>query len=156
MNRIVVGALGALLLVASGVFWWQGRASVARDPAPALSLAVQPSGLAEEPLPEADAGDLVGPELPEANEHTREERRFDRFDRDHDGRITRNELLAPRARDFRKLDLDGNNLLTFEEWAGTTLAKFTTADRNGDGWLSRPEYATTKPKPKKKPACACK
>ena len=32
MNRIVIGALGALLLVAAGVFWWQGRA--ASDNAP--------------------------------------------------------------------------------------------------------------------------
>jgi len=27
MNRILVGALGALLLVASGIFWSQGRAA---------------------------------------------------------------------------------------------------------------------------------
>ena len=32
MNRIVLGALAALLLVASGLFWWQGRAEVERAP----------------------------------------------------------------------------------------------------------------------------
>ena len=26
MNRTVLGALGALLFVAAGMFWWQGRA----------------------------------------------------------------------------------------------------------------------------------
>ena len=28
MNRTVLGAVGALLLAAAGLFWWQGRAAV--------------------------------------------------------------------------------------------------------------------------------
>lgn len=153
MNRIVVGALGALMLVAAGTFWWQGRAAVDTTvPAPKLALA---SAAAEDELPEGDPGDAVGPDLPQASEQSREARRYDRLDKDRDGRITRNEMLAPRVKDFRKLDVDGNNLLTFEEWAVATSNKFKGADANGDQWLSRPEYATTKQKPKK-PACKCK
>jgi len=155
MNRIVVGALGALLLVAAGTFWWQGRAAVEHNaPAPTLALA-SASEAVEEDLPEGDPGDAVGPDLPQASEQSREARRYDRLDKDRDGRITRNEMLAPRAKDFRKLDVDGNNLLTFEEWAVATSNKFKAADANGDQWLSRPEFATTKQKAKK-PACKCK
>ena len=66
------------------------------------------------------------------------------------------EVLAARAKDFRKLDKDGNNLLTFEEWAHATVDKFRFADGNADLWLSREEFATTRPKQKPKPKCSCK
>ena len=155
MNRIVIGALGALMLVAAGVFWWQGRASDGEGSAVApLALASAAPSQAEE-LPEADPGDMVGPGLPQANEATREQRRFDRLDKDRDNRITRNEMLGPRVKDFRKLDTDGNNLLTFEEWAVATSNKFKAADANGDQALNREEYTTTKIKTAKKPACKC-
>ncbi|MCW1383495.1 hypothetical protein OLX02_11760 [Novosphingobium sp. KCTC 2891] len=156
MNRILIGALTALLLVAAGVFWWEGRAATERAaPAPSLALAPATESADEEELPEADPGEAVGPALPQASEQSREQRRFDRLDKDRDSRITRNEMLSPRVKDFRKLDVDGNNLLTFEEWAATSSNRFKAADANGDLWLSRDEYATTKAKAKK-PACKCR
>lgn len=109
----------------------------------------------EDDLPESDASDMVGPDLPHASELTKEQRRFGRLDKDRDARITRNEMLAPRVKDFRKLDIDGNNLLTFEEWSVATSNRFKGADANGDGWLNPAEYATTKQKAKK-PTCRCK
>ena len=155
MNRMLVGALGALLLVASGLFWWQGRAAVSPPAAPSrLALASAPA--ADEELPDSDAGDAVGPSLPAANEATREQKRFDRVDKNRDGKITRTEMLSPRVKDFRKLDVDGNNLLTSEEWAVVTATRFRTADRNGDRLLDRIEFATTKPKPVARPPCDCR
>ena len=156
MNRILVGALGALLLVSSGIFWWQGHAAD-RQPSAATRLALEavPTADAEE-LPDSEAGDAVGPGLPEANEQSREQKRYDRLDKNRDARITRTEMLSPRVKDFRKLDVDGNNLLTFDEWSVATDNRFKGADHNGDGWLSREEYATTKPKKPSKPACKCK
>ena len=62
-------------------------------------------------------------------------------------------MLSNRVKDFRKLDVDGNNLRTFDEWSVATRNGFKGADRNGDGWLSREGYATTKPKEAKKPVC---
>jgi hypothetical protein len=156
MNRIVIGALGALLLLAAGTFWWQGRAADSEWGAvPVLAIENAATGEAAD-LPEVDPGDMVGPGLPQANEATREQRRFDRLDKDRDGRVTRNEMLSPRVKDFKKLDADGNNLLTFEEWAVATATKFKAADANGDQGLNRAEYATTKTKTSKKPACNCK
>ena len=151
MNRILLGALGGLLLVAAGTFWWQARLASEVAKSPQLALA---TAMPEEP-PSSEASGTVGPELPEATEVTKEHRRFDRLDRDRDNRITRNEMLTPRVAMFKKLDTNHDNLLTFEEWAGKTVDKFAGADANHDGWLSRAEFATTKPKVKPKPACSC-
>ncbi|EGD58589.1 hypothetical protein Y88_0646 [Novosphingobium nitrogenifigens DSM 19370] len=155
MNKVVIGALGALLLVAAGVFWWQGRAaSVNAPPTPRLALPTEGSTGVDDTIPDGDVGDAMGPALPEVPEETKEQKRFDRLDRDRDGKITRAEMLGPRVKEFRKLDVDGNNLLTFDEWSVKTDNKFKGADHNGDGWLSRDEFATTRAKPKK-PACKC-
>lgn len=153
MNRVVLGAVSALLLAAAGLFWWQGRADtqVGLPPPVAAPEEVAAPG----PLPSADIRGLRGPTPPEATELTREQRRFSRLDRDLDNRITRNEMLSTRTRDFRKLDLDGNNLLTFEEWAVATSNRFKAADGNGDLWLSREEFWTTRPRDVPKPKCKC-
>src|SRR5262245_784608 len=107
MNRTLLGALGMLLLVAAGVFWWQGRAATEAGEAPPEPLA---EVAAPGPLPSADVSGMRGPAPPEASEMSREQRRFGRLDRDADGRITRNEMMSARTRDFRRLDIDGNNL----------------------------------------------
>jgi hypothetical protein len=150
MNRIVLGALGALALAALGLFWLQGRAEVERGaPPPAPAAATSPTG-----LPSADISGLVGPAPPEETELSREERRFFRYDRDRDRFITRHEMMSSRTDAFRKLDTDGNNLLTFEEWAIATSQRFHGADANGDGRLTPPEFATTAPRPAATP-CRC-
>ena len=156
MNRIALGALGALLLLAAGVFWWQGRAATdGAPPAPHLDPPAAKE-TADDSLPEADAGDASGPDLPDVPEATKEQKRFDRLDRNHDGKISLPEMLAPRAREFRKLDTDGNNLLTFDEWAVKTINKFKAADKTGKGYLTREEFAATKAPPRKtKPKCEC-
>ena len=152
MNRFVLGALAALVMVSVGLFWLQGRAEVEKGAPPPEAAAHSP---APQGLPSADVNGLVGPEPPEATELTREQRRFGRYDRDSDGRITRVEMLSTRTPGFRDLDKDGNNLLTFEEWAVTTVDRFEGADSNGNGSLTPAEFRTTAPKPKKKPACRC-
>jgi hypothetical protein len=154
MNRIALGAILALALTGVGLFWWEGRAEVERGAPPALPA--EPGALGgEAELPLAEVGDLVGPEPPEATELTREQRRFYRYDRDRDLKISRNEMLSSRTDAFRKLDIDGNNLLTFEEWAVATVDRFEGADADGNNWLTPTEFATTKPKPRKAPGCRC-
>ncbi len=155
MQRIVLGAVAALLLVSAGLFWWQGRAASERGSLPAGSELADLQNPAEVSLPSADGRGLQGDDPPEASEATREQRRFHRIDRDSDGRVTRNEMLAPRVRDFRKLDVDGNNLLSFDEWAVRTANRFAAADANGDRILDHGEFATTRPKPKVRPDCRC-
>jgi len=155
MNRIVLGALAALLFVSAGLFWWQGRAELEPgDPPPAPEDFPAP-GSAPAPLPSADINGKLGPAPPEATEITREQRRFWRYDRDRDGRVTRNEMLSTRTPAFRKLDKDGNNLLTFEEWAGATAAKFDSADQDRNRELTPAEFVRTRPKPVAAPKCRC-
>ncbi|MEP5938951.1 MAG: hypothetical protein ABJ239_11540 [Erythrobacter sp.] len=141
MGRMVLGAVLGLVLATIGMFWWQGRAQVEQN-APPPPEAPPPT---PEPtdLPIIDPGEMEGPTPPEASELTREQRRFFRYDRNRDLRITRNEMLSTRSDAFRKLDVDGNNLLTFEEWAVTTANRFDGADANGNGELTQAEFRTT-------------
>jgi hypothetical protein len=156
MNRIVLGAFAALLLVASGLFWWQGRAETEQGaPPPELAELDGEAQDAEAELPSEDGGGMQGPALPEVDEESREERRFNRLDRNRDNLVSRNEILAPRVAAFRKLDRDGNNLLSFEEWAVMTANRFKGADGNGDRQLSRQEFESTKPKQSAQPKCRC-
>jgi hypothetical protein len=150
VNRIVLGAFIAMLLLGVGLFWLQGRAEVVRGAPPPEPPAATPTG-----LPSADIAGLRGPEPPEASELTREEQRFFRYDRNRDRRITREEMLSSRTAGFRALDTDGNNLLTFEEWAVTTAERFDQADANGDRELTAAEFATTAPKRSATPKCKC-
>jgi len=150
MNRFLLGGLVVFLMMGIGLFWLQGRAEVQAGAPPPDPVATEPP-----PLPSADAGDAVGPELPEATDLSREERRFFRYDRDRDRRISRSEMLATRAEGFRKLDKDGNNLLTFEEWAVATVDKFGQADGDRDGYLTQQEFRRTAPPPKPKAKCSC-
>ena len=150
MNRIVLGAFISLVLVAVGLFWLQGRAEVERGAPPPIAPTATPTG-----IPSADVAGLQGPAPPVATELSREERRFFRYDRNRDRKITRVEMLSTRTDAFRDLDADGNNLLTFEEWAVTTAQRFDKADANGDRELTEKEVATTAPRPSRTPACNC-
>ena len=151
MNRVVLGALLALTLAGIGLFWLQGRAQVEQGAPPPVVPTAPPTG-----LPSGDASGLQGPSLPQAGKLTREQERFGRYDRNRDGKITRDEMLSTRVDEFRKLDKDGNNLLDFEEWAVTTAQRFDQADVNHNRELDLVEFARTAPKPaKRKPACGC-
>ncbi len=157
MNRILLGAFGALVLVTIGLFWMQGRAQVEQaapppDPDSEIARVEDP-----EALPSADVSDLEGPSPPEASELTREQRRFFRYDRNRDLKITRNEMLSSRTTAFRRLDTDGNNLLTFEEWAITTATRFDEMDGDGNNELTQAEFATSAPAPRRnsRPRCEC-
>ncbi|MHA6317431.1 EF-hand domain-containing protein [Altererythrobacter sp. CAU 1778] len=157
MNRILLGAILALFAAGIGMFWWQGVAQV-EESAPPPPQTAPDNPVDPDTLPQASDADLLGegPAPPEATELTKEQRRFFRYDRNRDLRITRNEMLSTRSAAFRKLDKDGNNLLTFEEWAVTTVDKFEGADANRDRELTQREFAATAPKPSpRKPACRC-
>lgn len=153
MNRILLGALGALVMFGVGLFWLQGRAEVeAAVPPPTLPT----PAVTQDALPlAADAAAQRGPAPPEASELSREQQRFFRYDRDRNWRVSRTEMLSTRSDAFRKLDVDGNNLLTFEEWAVATVTKFEQADRDADRELTPAEFLRTKPKPTAKPRCSC-
>lgn len=154
MRQTILGVFVGLLLAGVGTFWWQGRAQVEMNAPPPPE--VEEVVFDPEELPITDPGEMEGPAPPEASELTREEKRFFRYDRNRDRKITRNEMLSSRSDGFRKLDVDGNNLLTFEEWAVTTATRFDEMDTDGNAELTQAEFATSAPKPKKKrPGCAC-
>ena len=146
MTRFVAGAAACLLLVTGAFLLWQGQAQ-------------QAPLLPEAPAARPGAPSMVVagsiPQAPEATAKSREQKRFSRADKDKDGRIAREELLAPRRKAYAKLDRDGNGALSFDEWAVKTLDKFGGADADRTGWLTAAEYATTAPPPPKPKKCAC-
>lgn len=157
MRQFLFGIGSAFALLAAGLLLWQLRA----DPKPDLpDPPPDPDALlADTDLPVAGAdAPRLGPPLPDpprAPKPSREERRFDRYDLDQNEQITRIELMSSRTKAFRKLDVNKDNLLSFEEWAVRTSEKFEGADADGNGRLTRAEFATTRPKRSPKPKCKC-
>lgn len=146
MRRMLAGSAATLLLLTGAVLIWQGRAESPEIPAapqPRLASAMTPVSLARVP------------DAPSADPKSKEEKRFARADKDENGRITLAELVEPRRKAYAKLDLNQDGKLSFEEWAVKTIDKFGDADADKNRALSPAEYATTAPKRKAKPACAC-
>ena len=143
MARYLAIFVSAVFLIIGAVLLWQGR------PEKAEAVPLPPAPQAQD-----ERAPLV--RAPEASPKAREEKRFSRSDKDKNGRITAEEVYAPRRKAFAKLDKDGNGALSFEEWAAKTIDKFEGADADKSGWLTSAEYATTAPPPpKKKLRCGC-
>lgn len=147
MVRFLAGAAACFLLMTGAFLLWQSRAA-------------ENSGLP--PAPEARLSQGPGinlkriPDAPTADVKNKEQKRFDRADKNRDGTITLAELVEPRRKPYAKLDLNHDGKLSFEEWTVKTIDKFKTADSDHNNGLTRAEFATTVPKPKAKPAaCAC-
>ncbi|APZ98411.1 hypothetical protein BWQ93_07840 [Sphingopyxis sp. QXT-31] len=153
VSRFLIGGVAGVLLLTGGVFLWKGQTQLAEE-------AVLPEAPPDPgPIPVAAAGapkrGPAPPALPAAKEASREERRFNRYDRDRNEVVSRIEMMSTRTAAFRKLDKDGNNLLTFEEWAGATGERFAGADKDKSGGLSRAEFATTALKRAVVAKCKC-
>ena len=146
MTRFLAGVASCFLLLTGAFLLWQGRAQ-----SPAFPAAPPPRLASTKPPMTLSAI----PNAPAADPKSREEKRFARADKDENGKITLAELVDPRRKAFAKLDLNQDGNLSFEEWAAKTIDKFTEADADKSKWLSAGEYATTAPKVKPKPACAC-
>ncbi|WP_137864774.1 MULTISPECIES: EF-hand domain-containing protein [unclassified Sphingomonas] len=144
MWRYLAGAGGTLLLVVAGLFLFRGSASTeARlPPVPKGAIASE----AEQDLPA---------EPPSAAAKTREQKRFDRLDKDKNDSIARDEFFALRRKLFAKLDTDRDGKLSFEEWSIKAVERFAGADKDKSGTLTRAEFATTAVKRAAKPRCVC-
>jgi hypothetical protein len=120
LARFLAGAAACFLLLTGAFLLWQSRAAQAPL------------------LPDAPPARMAGPALiaqnslptpPEASPQSREEKRFSRADKDKNGRIEREELLASRRKAFAKLDKNGNGTLSFDEWAVKTIDRFEAPTR---------------------------
>ena len=141
MWRYIAGGVSALLLVTAGVIIFKGHAS-APSPIAARPAAAQASQAA--PLPDA---------VPAASDRTREQKRFDRYDKDRNGTVTREEYLAQRRKAYAKLDTNHDGVLSFDEWAIKAETKFAMADKDKSGAMNAPEFATTAVKRKVRIGC---
>jgi len=159
MLRFAAGAGSALLLMLGGFFIWQSAAQ--GDSSIAIPAFEAPEFAAGE---EEEGGGSVAEEArpavpPSADVRTKEQRRFDRADKDKNGAIALEELFQPRRKAFARLDKNGDGRLSFEEWAVRTSKKFAEADRDRNGALTRAEFAATAPRrrapSRTKAGCSC-
>ena len=148
MWRYLVGAVAALLMAGAGVVIFNARArtGAVRPPQPLAAVGSDQATPAGAALPDA---------VPQASERTREQKRFDRYDKDRDGKVTRDEYLLARHKAFAKLDTNGDGKLSFDEWAIKAETKFAAADRDKSNVLTPAEFATTavKRKPARRLRC---
>jgi hypothetical protein len=142
MWRFLAGVASALLLSGAGVVWWTSG----KQSAPLLS-AVAP------PLARSTEAPQSAP--PEAEERTREQKRFDRYDKDRDELVSVDEYLANRKKAYARLDANGDGRLSFDEWAKKTTDKFAAADADKSRALTRTEFETTKVVRKTRPRPNC-
>ncbi len=147
MWRYFAGAGAAVLLMLAGMFLFRGSA-VSEFKLPAAPAARAATTLSDEPLPD---------EAPKASAKTREQKRFDRYDKDRNDAVSREEYLLSRRKAYGKLDVNRDGRLDFDEWAAKTTTKFAGADADKSGTLTRAEFLATAPKPRTgaKPRCAC-
>jgi hypothetical protein len=148
MGRYLAGVASALLLMAAGFFLWTGLAR--RDPglpAPPAAITALTRGAPPASAPAVE-------DAPQATARTREQKRFDRYDHNKDGKVDRDEYLLARHKNFAKLDTNGDGKLSFDEYAAKAVTKFDTADADHSGALEAAEFATTRVVRKTKPRCA--
>jgi len=140
-------AIGAAALAAAA----GGAMLFGRSERPAL-LPAQPVTQAAAATSDTGSAD---DRVPEASAATREQKRFARYDRDQDGKVTRDEYLANRHKAFARLDVNGDGRLDFDEWAAKATAKFAAADHDKSGAMDAAEFATTavKRKPSSRSKC---
>ncbi len=132
MWRYLVGGLAALALAGAGMLLFNRNArSIAALPAAPLALAQT-----------GEAGALPD-SVPEASDRTREQKRFDRYDKDRDGSVTRDEYLMARHKAYAKLDVNHDGVLSFDEWAAKAETKFAAADKDRSGAMNAAEFAAT-------------
>ena len=129
MWRYLVGAAGALLLAGGGLVLWQ-NSGAGPSIAPASSAQAATSDAVEPP--------------PAASEKTREEKRFGRYDKDKDGKVSREEFLAARRKAWTKLDVNGDGKLDFNEWSVKTSERFANADGDKSATLTAEEFVNTR------------
>jgi hypothetical protein len=145
MWRYLAGGAAILLLAGAGATWFGSRG----HPAAPLLAAATPAQAAtsEGPLPAT---------VPEAGDRTREQKRFDRYDKDRNGQVTREEYLAQRRKAYAKLDTNHDGVLSFDEWAVKAETKFAAADADHSGAMNPTEFATTAVKRNTRPRPKCR
>ena len=88
-------------------------------------------------------GKETGDVPPAASDESREQRRFARYDKNEDGKVSREEYLAARRRNYDRLDTNHDGKLDFDEYAAKAIVKFNDADKDRSATLDAAEFATT-------------
>ena len=148
MWRYLAGGVAAVLLIAASFLLIRSMAGTA---SPIPPLPVEP----ETGVDLASAMTFKNSEPPKASEISKEEKRFNRYDKDKNGAVAKEEYLVARRKAYVKLDVNGDGVLSFDEYAVKTTQKFAKADADKSGALNRSEFSTTRVVRKTPPKVNC-
>ncbi len=153
MWRYLAGAASALVLIMAGFFLVRSMAGQeVLPPVPETTVEAEKADITELANPMRFAGST---KPPSATELSKEEKRFNRYDKDKNGAVAKAEYLASRQKAYTKLDVNGDGVLSFDEYAVKTVKKFAAADRDKTGSLNRSEFSTTRVVRKLRPKLNC-
>ncbi len=150
MGRFLAGVGSALLLVVAGLFFWRG--------ADMGTAATTPEPLYEDSpaaVPERLFAAARPPSAPSASPKSKEEKRFNRYDKDRSGTVSGGEFLFSRRKAYDRIDANHDGVLSFGEYSTKAALKFNKADRDRSGSLDVGEFATTKVVRKSRPKPDC-
>jgi hypothetical protein len=153
MWRYLAGAASALVLMTAGFFLMRSMAEPP-GPIPEAPTAESKAPKSEDPLASPMRFANKGAP-PTATEFSKEEKRFNRYDKDKNGAVAKEEYFLSRRKAYAKLDVNSDGVLSFNEYAVKTLTKFTKADGDKSGGLNRGEFSTTRVIRKEKPKLKC-
>ena len=148
MQRWLAIGVTIALLIGGGWIWSKGG-----GPRGDRALAAA-TGIAGQPVRTTAGDELVAP-VSDVTPADREARRFNRYDKDRDGAVTREEYFVSRQKAYARLDLDGDGKLSFAEYSAKAAKKFMTADLNRDQQLGAAEFASTAVKRRVRTAPEC-
>lgn len=151
MWRYLIGGASSLILVAAGFFLVKTMA----EPQNVIPNAPTTGEIAKDDPLASPMRFAAKDAPPTATELSKEEKRFNRYDKDKNGAVSKPEYLASRQKAYAKLDSNGDGVLSFDEYAVKTGLKFAKADGDKTGVLNRTEFSTTRVirKPKLKLNC---
>jgi Ca2+-binding EF-hand superfamily protein len=154
MWRYLAGGASALVMVGAGFFLVRIMATPDAPIGQTETRVEQSSDVEDKLAAPMTFAERIAP-APKASEKTKEEKRFNRFDKDKNGGVSRDEYLQSRRKAYAKLDVNGDGKLSFEEYATKTIVKFVKADGDRTGALNRSEFSTTRVIRKSKPKPYC-
>jgi uncharacterized protein YxeA len=158
MWRYLIGSASTLALMAAGFFLVQSMAGtsgpIPPPPAQEGQAADQDPDLAT-PMRFLNAGRGGKAAPPTATDLSKEEKRFNRYDKDKNGAVSKDEYFVSRKKAYAKLDVNGDGVLSFNEYAVKATAKFSKADSDKSGVLTRTEFSSTRVIRKAKPKIQC-
>ncbi|MHB9878743.1 histidine kinase [Pacificimonas sp. ICDLI1SI03] len=145
-KRAALLLLIAILVATAVIAWLRQPDPVGVPPPPPMTdVPGQVAAVTQDSCPPTPACEpmVSPPPAPKADPALREQRRFNRNDRDKDGVVAKEEYLHSRQRSFDKMDENGDGHIDFTEYSVKQRERFDNSDCDSSRTLTPAEFAST-------------